>query len=67
MRFKPTFTLILISLVTLSLGACRAIMDPTFMPAGYRYHQEDYKAPPGPRTTPEPTEDANEEGTRYNP
>lgn len=32
----------------LALTGCRSVWDPTFMPAGYTYHHEDYKSPPGP-------------------
>jgi hypothetical protein len=35
-------------LASLALTGCRSIMDPTFMPAGYSYHREVYKSPPGP-------------------
>lgn len=34
--------------VVISLAGCRTIMDPTFMPAGYKYHDNEYKSPPGP-------------------
>lgn len=40
------FMLSLLSL--LALSGCRSVWDPTFMPAGYSYHQEKYKSPPGP-------------------
>jgi hypothetical protein len=41
--------LVLLLLVTaFGLTGCRTFWDPTFMPAGYTYHQEVYKAPPGP-------------------
>ncbi|MCK6417321.1 MAG: hypothetical protein L6Q57_00030 [Alphaproteobacteria bacterium] len=29
------------------LSAC-GVIEPSFMPAGYKYHQEEFKAPPGP-------------------
>lgn len=32
----------------LALSGCRTFWDPTFMPAGYAYHQEEFKSPPGP-------------------
>jgi hypothetical protein len=31
-----------------ALAGCRSVMDPTAMPAGYSYHQNIYKSPPGP-------------------
>jgi hypothetical protein len=34
--------------VVVALTGCRTVMDPTFMPAGYAYHQEKFKSPPGP-------------------
>lgn len=40
------FTFFLLSLLVLS--GCRSVWDPTFMPAGYSYHRNDYKSPPGP-------------------
>lgn len=42
MRFLSFFVLIL------ALSGCRSIMDPTFMPASYSYHNNLYKSPPGP-------------------
>ena len=40
------FTLCLIGV--LALGGCRSIWDPTFNPAGYSYHRNEFKSPPGP-------------------
>lgn len=34
----------------LALTGCRTLMDPTFMPAGYAYHNDYYKSPPGPES-----------------
>ncbi|MCF8496757.1 MAG: hypothetical protein K9G62_08875 [Alphaproteobacteria bacterium] len=41
---RPFFVLQTLSL----LGLTGCSWDPTFMPAGYRYHHNLYKAPPGP-------------------
>jgi len=38
-----------LSAIIFTLGACKSIMNPTFMPAGYTYHQNEYKAPTGPK------------------
>ncbi|MGH1399225.1 MAG: hypothetical protein ACRBCT_08440 [Alphaproteobacteria bacterium] len=43
-----TFKLSLLIAAIFSLGACKTIMNPTFMPSGYKYHQNNYKSPPGP-------------------
>lgn len=40
--------LLMITVSFLALAGCRSIMDPTFMPAGYSFHSDTYKAPPGP-------------------
>ena len=32
----------------LALSGCRSIWDPTFQPAGYSYHRNEFKSPPGP-------------------
>ncbi len=34
--------------ILLALTGCRAVWDPTFMPAGYAHQQKPYKGPPGP-------------------
>lgn len=34
--------------VIVAVSGCRSVMDPTPMPAGYAYHQQKYKSPPGP-------------------
>lgn len=39
-------------LALLALTSCRTLMDPTFMPAGYTYHDNYYKAPPGAEAAP---------------
>lgn len=39
---------LLSTILVLSLTACRSVMDPSFMPAGYSYHQNTYNSPPGP-------------------
>jgi hypothetical protein len=44
--FLAFFPLALAAL--LMTTSCRSIMDPTPMPAGYAYHQEKFKSPPGP-------------------
>ena len=31
-----------------ALTGCTLFSSPTFMPAGYSYHGDDYKSPPGP-------------------
>ena len=41
---RPLFTLLILTLV---MTGCRTIYDPTYAPAGYKYHQEEYKSPPG--------------------
>ncbi|MCC6598811.1 MAG: hypothetical protein IT559_08480 [Alphaproteobacteria bacterium] len=38
-------------LSVLALSGCRSLWDPTFMPAGYSYHQNNYKSPPGPEAS----------------
>lgn len=35
-----------LSTTILSLNACKTVMDPTFIPSGYAYHQDEYKSPP---------------------
>ncbi|MCC7305245.1 MAG: hypothetical protein IT558_03185 [Alphaproteobacteria bacterium] len=35
-------------MIVLALAGCRSITDPDFMPSGYTYHNQYYKAPPGP-------------------
>lgn len=41
------FTLFLgLSTAIFSLNACKTLMDPTFIPAGYTYHHDVYKSPP---------------------
>ncbi len=42
------FKLSLLTIAIFSLGACKTIMNPTFMPSGYKYHHENYKSPLGP-------------------
>ena len=37
-----------LSATILTLGACKSFMNPTFMPAGYAHHEDNYKAPDGP-------------------
>ena len=37
-----------LSATILTLGACKSFMNPTFMPAGYAHHSDNYKAPDGP-------------------
>lgn len=39
---------VLFAVLALTIVGCRSIMDPTFMPAGYSYHNNLYKSPPGP-------------------
>lgn len=45
---RKILSLSLLSCVALGLVGCRTLVDPTFMPAGYSYHHDEYKAPPGP-------------------
>lgn len=40
------FSICLIAVLVLS--GCRSIWDPTFQPAGYSYHRNEFKSPPGP-------------------
>ena len=47
MRFTHLIVTVL-ALGALTLGGCRAVMDPSFMPSGYAFHSGTYKAPPGP-------------------
>lgn len=47
----------LLSCLALGLISCRSIIDPTFMPSGYAYHGNEYKAAPGP--------EANDIGYEY--
>lgn len=35
-----------LSAMAFSLTACKTFMDPSFMPSGYTYHHNTYKAPP---------------------
>jgi hypothetical protein len=43
------FSLIVLCCAALSVSGCRSVFDPSFMPAGYTYHQNTYKAPTGPK------------------
>ncbi len=45
---RPVSVLAFFPLALLALTGCRSLMDPTPMPAGYAYHQEKFKSPPGP-------------------
>jgi hypothetical protein len=45
---SPYSILAVLALAALTLGGCRSVMDPSFMPSGYTYHNDAYKAPPGP-------------------
>lgn len=65
MRINSHLALILGSAALLTAAAC-APMDPTFMPAGYKHHQNDYKSPPGPKPTPI-IDESQSEPERYNP
>jgi hypothetical protein len=40
-------TLALLSVI-IAVSGCRSFLDPSPMPAGYAYHQQKYKSPPGP-------------------
>ncbi len=44
--------LVLLCVSVLLLAACKGGWDPSFMPSGYAYHKEEYKAPPGPKSKP---------------
>ena len=35
-----------LSTAIFTLNACKTVMDPTFLPSGYTYNHEQYKAPP---------------------
>ncbi len=55
---KKTFSLMIMGVTGIAaLSGCRTINDPSFMPYGYLYHNDEYKAPPGP--------DANSLGYDY--
>ena len=43
---RSTKMLFSLSAATLLIAACDTVMRPSFMPAGYTYHQEAYKSPP---------------------
>jgi len=36
------------SLLVLALTGCKPFWNPTFMPSGYKHHENTYKSPPGP-------------------
>lgn len=40
--------ILVFSFLILALTGCRSVWDPTFMPSGYTWHNDVYKAPPGP-------------------
>lgn len=42
----------MILLCAFALAGCRGVFDPSFMPAGYTYHQNEYNAPTGPKAPP---------------
>lgn len=44
---KNYYTFALCSLLALGLIGCRSIMNPNFLPTGYSFHGEEYKAVPG--------------------
>ena len=44
---RTYLSLFLTAALTLGLIGCRTVFDPTFMPTGYMYHDDEYKAPPG--------------------
>ncbi len=45
---RTQISIFLTIVLAFGLTGCRTVWDPTFMPAGYTYHNEEYKAPPGP-------------------
>lgn len=45
---RPIFFALLLSL---ALTGCRTVWDPTFMPASYKYQQEEYHTAPGAQHT----------------
>ncbi len=36
----------LLAVTVFSLNACKSVMNPSFLPSGYTYHHDIYKAPP---------------------
>ena len=48
---RASFLLLGLTVSVFALNGCKAIMNPTFMPSGYTYHQDTYKSPPGPEAS----------------
>ncbi len=45
---RTQLSIFLTVVLAIGLTGCRSVWSPTFMPAGYTYHNDEYKAPPGP-------------------
>lgn len=60
-NFFSLFALLLLTACQTSTGGPDVGLwgNLNFMPAGYTYHRDEYKAPPGPRVTP-PVEEAGD-------
>ena len=47
---RAPISLLLLALAPLALSGCELFMNPSAMPSGYTYHQDVYKAAPGPNS-----------------